>query len=89
MYSTVAGDGVVAVHQGGQVIAEAKVASGHTFRLSVPDGSYRITSSCVQPAIPMGQELPTRITVAPNHITVTAHRSTLVRVTCYLETTVG
>jgi hypothetical protein len=89
MYRTVAGDGVVAVRKGGHLKVDAKVSSGHTFRLSVPSGSYRVTSSCVQQPSWLGQPVPTVVIVTPSRITIAAHQSRTVRVRCLVETMVG
>jgi hypothetical protein len=72
----------VTVKHGKHLVAEKKVRSGHTFVLSVPAGSYEVTSTCAEPHLPHGliQQANKRL------VTVAAGGTSRISLQCLVST---
>jgi hypothetical protein len=78
--------GDVIIRQGNRLVDKTVVSSGHSFAISVPAGSYQITSSCKQlspPHRPPGASQPS------SGITIHAGIRTRANLTCTVYTTAG
>jgi hypothetical protein len=82
-YTSVSGVGKITVSHGQRIVSVRKVLSGHRFDLSVPPGSYRVSSTCVRHPTPLTEESTS------SRVTVRAGRSTMVSIKCLLDPTVG
>jgi hypothetical protein len=82
-YHSVSGFGKITVSHGQRIVSVRKVLSGHRFDLSVPPGSYRVSSTCVQHPTHLTEESTS------SQITVSSGRSSLVSIKCLRDPTVG
>jgi hypothetical protein len=81
-YGTVAGAGHIIVRQGTRHLADREVSSGSTFEITLPAGSYQISSTCVQ------SHFETQLSV-PKAAIVKADRASKDNVQCFLNPTTG
>jgi hypothetical protein len=82
-YHSVSGVGKITVSHGQHIVSVRKVLSGNSFHLSVPPGSYRVSSTCIQHPTPLVEESTL------SQVTVSAGRSSMVSIKCLLDPTVG
>ena len=83
-YRSVSGVGKITVSHGHRIVSVRKVLSRHRFDLSVPPGTYRVSSTCVQHPTHLTEESTS------SQVTVSAGRSTMVAaITCLLDPPVG
>jgi hypothetical protein len=90
-YRMVPGNGKLVIHQGSQLVATERVLSGHPFEISLPTGTYTVTSSalnapCQLGAVPaaLPQQGPVTVTV-----TVTADKASRVEWSCPIPSAIG
>ena len=82
-YRSVSGVGKITVSHGQHIVSVRKVLSRHRFDLSVPPGTYRVSSTCVQHPTPVTEESTW------SRVTVSVGRSTMVTIKCLLDPLVG
>ena len=82
-YHSVSGAGKITISHGQHIASVREVLSGHRFDLSVPPGSYRVSSTCVRHPTPPTEESTS------SQVTVSAGRSSMVSIKCLLDPTVG
>jgi hypothetical protein len=90
-YHTVAGSGKLVIREGNRLVATKQVSSGHSFDISLPIGTYKVSATAPDARYQSGTDPATLQQQGPATVTVTvtANKTSTVGWSCPIQSAIG